>query len=75
MDADEQEIFNYLENAGEQWVHAKEVCRRAAGKRRYNDDNNWAKPVLLRMKEKRIVEGDLFGRFRLPPAKKEHGGR
>jgi hypothetical protein len=75
MDADEREIYDYLKTFGEEWVAAKEVCRRAGGKKRYNEDNNWARPILLRMRETGIIEGDLVGRYRLKPAKKSHKGR
>jgi len=68
MDADEREIYNYLSGFGEEWVNAKEICRRAGGKKRYNDDNNWARPVLRRMKDRSILEGDLMGRFRIRPS-------
>ena len=76
MDSDEREIFDYLKTWGEEWVNAKEICRRAAGKRRYAEDNNWAKPILHRMKERGILEGDELGRYRVkPPPKKGHKGR
>jgi len=75
MEADEREIFDYLVTFGEQWVNAKEICRRAGGKKRFNEDNNWAKPVLQRMKDRRVLEGDELGRFRIRPVPKEHKGR
>jgi hypothetical protein len=75
MDADEREIFDYLRTFGEEWVNGKEICRRAGGKKRFNEDPNWAKPVLVRMKERFIVEGDELGRYRIKPVKKAHKGR
>jgi hypothetical protein len=76
MDADEREIFEYLKTFGEEWVNAKEICRRAAGKKRYNEDNNWAKPILHRMKERQVLEGDELGRYRIkPPPRRGHKGR
>ena len=76
MDSDEREIYDYLKTFGEEWVNAKEVCRRAAGKKRFNDENNWAKPILHRMKERGILEGDQLGRYRIkPPPKRGHTGR
>ena len=74
MDADEREIYDYLKTFGEEWVAAKEVCRRAGGKKRYNDDNNWARPILQLMKERGILEGDQLGRYRVKPVKKRHKG-
>jgi len=76
MDSDEREIFDYLKTWGEEWVNAKEICRRASTKRRYSEDNNWAKPILQRMKERNLLEGDALGRYRIKPSpKKGHRGR
>jgi hypothetical protein len=75
MDADEREIFDFLKTFGEEWVNAKEICRRAGGKKRFNEDNNWAKPILQRMKERQILDGDELGRYRTKPVKKGHKGR
>jgi hypothetical protein len=67
MDADEREIVDYLGTYGEQWVNSKEICRRAGGKRRFNEDNHWAIPVLQRLKDRQIVEADMLARYRLKP--------
>ncbi|MGA2245733.1 MAG: hypothetical protein ABSH48_12095 [Verrucomicrobiota bacterium] len=76
MDADEREIFDYLQTFGEEWVNAKEICRRAGGKKRFNEDNNWARPILQRLKDLMVLEGDQLGRYRIkPPPKRGHKGR
>jgi hypothetical protein len=75
MDADEREIYDFLKPFGEDWVNAKEICRRAAGKKRFNEDNHWARPILQRMKERRILEGDELGRYRIRPDPRAHKGR
>ena len=72
MDADEREVFDFLQSYGEEWVSAKEVCRRAGGKKRFNDDNHWARPVLQRLKERFVIEGDMLGRYRVKPGKEDH---
>jgi hypothetical protein len=71
MDADEREIYDYLSTWGKQFVSAREICRRAGGKHRASDDPDWAKPVLLRMTDKHILESDPGGRYRIKPEKKE----
>ena len=71
MDSDEREIIEYLKTWGEDFISAKEICRRAGGKRRYNEDNNWAKPILHRLKERNLIEGDELGRYRIKPASKK----
>jgi len=70
MDADEREIYQFLKSWGDAFIAAREICRRAAGRRRYNDDPEWAKPVLLRMQERGILESNSMGRFRIKPIPK-----
>jgi len=73
MDSDEREIFHYLQTWGANFVSAKEICRRAGSKKRYNEDNDWARGPLMRMSERGVVEGDSQGRFRLKPETKKGG--
>lgn len=65
MDADQTEICLFLRSWPGQFVSRKEICRRAGGKWRYREDENWATPALQRMLEQRIVEADDTGHFRL----------
>ena len=65
MDADQYEICQFLESWPDQFVSGKEICRRAGGKWRYREDENWATPVLRRMIECNLVETDNSGHFRL----------
>lgn len=71
MDADEREIFLFLKSYGSDYVAAHEVCRRAGGKKRYHQDNDWAKPILARMRERGILEASAEGKYRLKPQKKK----
>jgi hypothetical protein len=65
MDADQNDICQFLKSWPGQFVSRKEICRRAGGKWRYRDDENWALPVLQRMLENYLVESDSTGHFRL----------
>jgi hypothetical protein len=65
MDADQNEICQYLKSWPGQFVSRKEICRRAGGKWRYREDENWALPVLQRMLECRLVESNSTGHYRL----------
>ena len=67
MDADEREIYYYLKSWRNEFLSAREICRRAGGKKRFRYDEEWAKPVLARMLEKGIVESDTSGHYRLKP--------
>ena len=65
MDADQNAICQFLKTWPGQFVSRREICRRAGGKWRYREDENWAVPVLQRMVEDGIVESDETGHFRL----------
>ena len=72
MSSDEREIFHYLKTWGADFVSAKEVSRRAGTKKRYHEDPDWAKPIMLAMVERSILEGDAMGRFRVKPERKKN---
>jgi hypothetical protein len=65
MDSDEREITDYLKSWPGQFVSAREVARRAGGKRRFREDPQWAYPVLTRLLEQDLVEADGLGHYRL----------
>lgn len=73
MDSDEREIFYYLKGCKGQFVSSHEVCRRAGGKKRYQREPEWAKPVLVRMAERTILENDPAGYYRIKPAPVKKG--
>ena len=71
MSSDEREIFNYLQTWGGEFINSKEISRRAGTKRRYHEDPDWAKPILLSMVDNGLLEKDLNGRFRVKPERKK----
>src|SRR5436190_19562623 len=71
LDADEQDILNYLGTCPKQFVSSREICRRAAGKKRFSDEPYWATQVLLRMDEKKLIEMDAGGHYRLKQDKRD----
>jgi predicted transcriptional regulator of viral defense system len=76
MDSDERAIFDYLKTWGDSFVGAREVCRRAANKKRAHEDADWARPILVRMTERGILESDAQGKYRVKPMpKKGHNHR
>jgi hypothetical protein len=76
MDADEQIICTYLKSFPKEFVSAREICRKAAGKKRYRDNPYWAKQILMRLAERGILESDSAGHYRLrPPDKKKEPKR
>ena len=70
MDTDEREIFLFLKSYGENFVGPTEICRRAGGRKRFHEDNDWAKPILLRMVDRHILEVDPHGDYRIKRRRK-----
>lgn len=70
MDADEREIYQFLKPFGTEYINAREICRRAGGRKRFRDEPDWAKPILVRMEERGILESNATGHFRIKPVKK-----
>ena len=72
MDADEKDIITYLKVWSGQYVSAREIARKAASKKRFQKEPDWAVPVLRRLVEKGLVESDDMAHYRLiPDSKKE----
>ncbi len=69
MDEEQNKICQFLKTWPGQYVSRKEICRRAGGKRRYREDENWAVPILQRMLDIKLVEKDSAGHFRLTEQK------
>jgi hypothetical protein len=67
MDSEEQEIFYFLKTWGDEFISAKEISRRASNKTKYFKNPDWAKPLLMRMQERGVLESDSQGRFRIKP--------
>jgi len=65
MDADQKEVIQYLKSWPGQFVSRKEICRRAGGKWRFRQDENWALPSLQRLEEDGVIEQDDTGHYRL----------
>ena len=70
MDSDERDIFNYLKTWGTDFVSVKEICRRAAGRKRFSEEPDWAKPILQDMYDRGVLERDVAGRYRIKPKPK-----
>ena len=75
MDSDEREIYEFLKSRELEFVHAREICRRAAGKHRFQQDPEWAKPVLVRMSERGILETNVTGHYRIKRVPKKNKNR
>jgi hypothetical protein len=76
MDADERAVYYYVKSRRSQPISDRDIGRHVGGKRRFGYNPNWAKPVLLRMIERGILETDKEGSYRLKPMpRKEANGK
>lgn len=66
LSADEQAILQYLKCCGTVGASAREVCRKAASKDRWKEDERWAFPILGGLKDKDLIENTAGGCYRLP---------
>jgi hypothetical protein len=71
MDGDERDIFQFLKTRGTEFVNGMEIARRAGNKKRFYDEPDWAKVVLMRMEERGILESDPSGRYRIKPVSRK----
>jgi hypothetical protein len=65
METEEREICTYLKSLPGQFISGREIARRAGGKSRYRDKPNWAAPILVQLVEKKVIESDATGHYRL----------
>lgn len=65
MDSDERQICEYLKSWPHHFVSAREIARRASGKRRFREEPQWAFAVLPRLLEQGLVETDGLGHYRI----------
>jgi hypothetical protein len=72
MDADERDIVTYLKTWSGQYISGREIARRAASKKRFEKEPDWAVSVLGRLVEKGIIESDARAHYRLLPEAKKH---
>ena len=72
MDSEEREIYHFLKQRKTEFTAAREICRRAGGKQPFRSNPEWAKPVLLRMVERSILETDGGGHYRIKPPKQNN---
>jgi hypothetical protein len=72
MDSEEREIFQFLKTRGTDFINPAEIARRAGGKKKFHDDPDWAKPIIIRMQERGVLEHNSLGQYRIKPVSKKH---
>ena len=64
---EEQTILRFLEHCGEAGASAREVCRKASTKDAWKENERWAYPFLASLKDKKAIETNAGGAYRIPP--------
>ena len=75
MSSDERDIFQFLKTWSSTFVSASEISRRAGSKKRAHDEPHWAKPILMSMVDRGILESDIQGRYRIKPIPRKKKGK
>ncbi|HKI68768.1 MAG TPA: hypothetical protein VKA67_04210 [Verrucomicrobiae bacterium] len=75
MDTDEKIICDYLRGMRRQFVSAREICRRADTKKRWQQDPRWAIRLLTIMVDKKLIETDSLGHYRIKQQEKKRNKR
>jgi hypothetical protein len=65
MNGDDQSVLSYLQKYPLCFVSAMEICKRAAGKKRFTEEPDWARPILQRLYQQKVLEVDALGYYRL----------
>ncbi|MDB6111250.1 MAG: hypothetical protein JWR69_3000 [Pedosphaera sp.] len=65
LSSDELQILDYLKGYKGKFVTMMEICRRAGGRRKYEESAHWAKGLMTRLVEARIVEVNDRGHYRI----------
>ena len=69
LSSDELEILDYLKSWDGKFVTMMEICRCAGGRKKYREDANWAKCMMSRLVDAKMVEVNDRGHYRTLPEK------
>src|SRR4051812_42498317 len=69
LSADELQILDYLRGWNEKFITMMEICRRAGGRRKYEDTPDWAKNLMSRLVEGGMVQVNERGHYRIKTAR------
>ncbi len=70
LSADELGILEYLKSWNGKFVPMMEICRRAGGRRRYEESQHWARALMSRLVDLKLVQVNERGHYRVPVAEK-----
>ena len=65
MNHDDDMVLDYLGKFPHVFVSVMEVCKRAADRRRFNSQPDWARAVLSRLAQQGVLEANPTGQYRI----------
>lgn len=63
---EDRDVLQYLQTSPETFFSPREICRRAGGKRKWEENQRWALPVLARLLAMSLIEQNNAGAYRMP---------
>jgi hypothetical protein len=70
LSAEELEILEYLKGYGGKYIPMVEICRRAGGRQRFSDSPQWARGLMQRLVDAKMVEVNERGHYRVEAQEK-----
>lgn len=67
LSSDELEIIEYLKSWKGKYVNLAEICRCAGGRKKFREDENWARPFMVRLVDAKLIEVNDRGHYRVVP--------
>jgi hypothetical protein len=75
MGTDETQVLEYLRQYPDTYISGIEVGKRASGRKRFQQDRDWARPVLRRLEVEFLVESNEYGHYRIAGTGDQRGGK
>lgn len=60
---DEMDVLNFVRSFRNQYVSGREICRRAGGRRKFENDPRWAMPIIIGLVVRGFLVADAHGHF------------
>ena len=71
MNAEETEIVEFLKTRKNTFVSVTDISKALGRGRRFQQDRNWARPILRRMECEGLIEANDFGEYRVKASEPE----
>ncbi len=75
MNSDDDLVLGYLGKYPKAFISPMEVCKRAADRKRFAAEPDWAKPILVRLTQQHVLECNAVGHYRIKSEEEEERKR